>query len=96
MGPKYVLIRDNMAGVFFGELDTMDLAAGTWRLVSGRKIWHWRRAGAVEGVAVRGIDTEESNVTARAAGIVGRSLVQACDLTAEQYAALDSCPEWRP
>ncbi len=97
MGPQYVLIRDNMAGVFFGELDSLDLAAGTWTLSTARKIWSWSRAGAVEGVAVRGIDPIKSRVTARTSGPVsGRSLVQVVYLTDAEHAALDSVPEWRP
>jgi hypothetical protein len=92
---QYVLIRDNMAGVFFGELADMDLAAGTWTLKLGRKIHYWRRAGAVEGVAVRGIDPLGSRVTA-ACRVSGRAMVQVVYLTAEQHAALDAVPEWRP
>lgn len=90
-----VLIRDHMAGVFFGTLAEFDLKAGTWMLKGARKIHYWVRAGAVEGVAVRGIDQKQSRVTARV-DVAGRSMVQICLMSEEQYAALDACPEWRP
>ena len=92
----YALIRDNMAGVLFGELESYDLAAGTWTFKYARKIWAWERAAAVEGIAVRGIDPEASKVTARTGMQCGRALVQLVALTEAQFAVLDACPEWRP
>ena len=91
-----MLIRDHMAGVFFGELDTMDLATKTWTMRDARKIHYWRRAAAVEGVAVRGICPKDSRVTAKVGKVGGAWLVQFVEMTDEQFAALDAVPEWRP
>ena len=92
---KPVLIRDNTAGVFFGKLESMDLATGTWVLTEARKIHYWTQAGAVEGVAAHGIG-RDSRVTAEVSRISGRALIQAIDLTETQYATLRSFPEWKP
>lgn len=96
IGP--VLIRDNLAGVIVGQLVSYDLAAGTWTLAPGaRKIHYWRRAGAVEGIAVRGIDPNESRMTAPVSRVsVGRAMIQILGLTRSEYDSLMVTPEWRP
>jgi hypothetical protein len=91
-----VLIRDSSAGVMFGTLESVD--GKSWRLAAGaRKIHFWRRAGAVEGVAVRGIDPQASRVTAASSRpVVGFDAVQVIGLTEAEFATLNSVPEWRP
>lgn len=93
---RKALIRDNMAGVLFGDLVSIDLAAKTWTLKNARKIHYWSRAAAVEGVVVRGIDPVASKVTAAVTETAGAALVQVVYMTPDEYASLNSVPEWRP
>ena len=92
---KFVLVRDDLAGVFFGKCEALDMATGTWTLSTARKIHYWASAGAVEGVVVHGPGVS-SRVTATVTRIAGRTLVQVIECTSDEAAELMGQPEWKP
>lgn len=95
MQGKFVLIRDNMAGVFYGTCESIDLALGTWTLTDARKVHYWTGAGAVEGVVARGPKTG-SRITAKVSRVAGRTLVQVIECQPAEQAMLEGQPEWQP
>jgi len=95
MVSKFVLVRDSMAGVFYGVCESLDLTAGTWTLQDARKVHYWTGAGAVEGVVARG-PKSGSRITAKVTRVAGRTLVQIIECTPAERAVLEGLPEWQP
>ena len=91
---RFVLIRDNMAGVFVGTL--IAHSGKSWALASSRKIHYWTKAAAVEGIASFGPGPGSRVCPLRVPPVGGEELVQIIDLTAEEAAALMALPVWTP
>lgn len=92
----YVLIRDHMAGVFFGTLTEIDMANKTWTLEDARKLHFWAKAAAVEGVVARGPDPQRSRCTPAVALVSGATLAQVILCRPAERAVLEALPEWKP
>lgn len=91
---RYVLIRDNMAGVFVGLLTAH--VGKSWTLTSSRKIHYWTKAAACEGIATFGPGPGSRVCPLRVPPVGGEDLVQIIDLTIEEHAALMALPVWTP
>lgn len=92
---KFVLVRDDMGGVFFGVCEELCLKDGTWTLANARKVHYWTGAGAVEGVVARG-PKQGSRITAKVTRVSGRTLAQIIECTSAEQAVLEGQPEWQP
>lgn len=93
---KVVLVRDNRAGVLVGTLLAFDGASKTASLKNARKVWYWKGAAAVEGIAARGLDQKESKVTPVVAHVECCDVVQLVLCAKEGAASVMAAPEWRP
>jgi hypothetical protein len=51
----YVIVRCDRAGVFFGYLETTDLANGIVKMKQARRLWYWSGAASLSQLAVDGI-----------------------------------------
>lgn len=51
--PRYVVIRSNMAGVFIGELVTLNIACRSVSLRNSIRMWNWHGA-SLSQVALEG------------------------------------------
>ena len=91
---RFVLIRDNMAGVFVGLLTAH--ASKSWTLSGSRKIHYWTKAAAVEGIASFGPGPGSRVCPLRVPRVGGEDLVQILDLTPEEHATLMALPVWTP
>jgi hypothetical protein len=91
---RFVIIRDNMAGVFVGTL--IAHSGKSWTLTHSRKIYYWTKAAAVEGIASFGPGPGSRVCPLRVPPVGGEDLVQIIDLTAEEAAALMALPVWTP
>lgn len=54
----YVLIRSTNAGVFCGELESMD--GDECVLRNARRIWYWDGSASISEIAVKGVSKPES------------------------------------
>ena len=93
---KIVLIRDNMAGVYVGELAAIDVAADTAVLTGARQIWNWEGAAATPGIAARGIKHNGSRVGPPVSVISFGAVCAAIRCTAEAVESVMGAPVWAP
>jgi hypothetical protein len=91
---KKVLIRDNMAGIFITTLE--NIHGKGWVGGLSRKVFWWERAGAIEGIAVTGLDLEKSKLTIQTTSSAGKDLVQLCPVTDAIYNELMGAKVWNP
>ena len=49
-----VLIRSETAGVFFGKIESKDLASGIVKMSNARRIWYWTGAASLSQLAIDG------------------------------------------
>lgn len=89
---RYVVVRDNAAGVNVGYLVEYDLTAKTCVLRDARKIWYWEGRLSCHGIACKGIDQQKSKVDEVVPLVASTSVVEliACMPDAEEN--LRTCP----
>ena len=58
MKKQYVIVRSNMAGVFFGILESKN--GNEVELSKARKLYRWEGANTVEDLAVKGVSKPEN------------------------------------
>lgn len=95
IGTKVVL-RDHMAGVYMGELVSLDPVSGVTVLKNARQSHYWTGAAATPGLAVRGPKHDGSRIGPTVETIVGRSLVSVMPCTPEAVLQWTSAPVWTP
>lgn len=93
---KTVLIRDHRAGVLVGTLLSFDGPSKCAALSDARKIWFWKGAAAVEGIAARGLDHAGSKVGPSVVRVDCCDVVQMVLCTKEGAASVLTAPEWKP
>jgi len=93
---EIVLIRDNLAGIYVGVLDAIDVAEHTVVLRDARQVWRFAGAAATPGIAARGLDHEESRVGPVVECIALGDVVAAILCTPEGAASVFSAPVWAP
>ena len=91
---RFVIIRDNMAGVFVGTLVRHE--GKSWTLTSSRKVHYWTKAAAVEGIASFGPGPGSRVCPIRVPPVSGEDLVQILDITGTEHDALMGLPVWTP
>ena len=92
---KYVIVRDDRAGVHGGVLAAFDGPHKCATLTGARKIWYWSGAAATHGIAARGINHANSKVCPEVERVELCDVVEviACSPDGEQ--SVRTCPEWR-
>ena len=51
---KFVIVRADRAGVFFGKLKNYDAVTCTVELTECRRLWYWNGAASISQIAVLG------------------------------------------
>ena len=92
MKNKYVIVRSNLAGVFFGKLENQD--NGTITLLNARKIYYWTGAYTVEDIADKGV-AEDSKITVSINKIIILGADQINQCTDKAVKVLKSIPVWK-
>lgn len=91
---KTVIIRSNMAGVFFGTLAEQNVNEVT--LNNARKIYYWSGAACVEEISQNGIkNLEESRITMEVESIVIFDVCQILLCTDQAVENLKSAKAWK-
>ena len=97
---KNVIVRDNAAGVFCGTLADYkpgtDGRGGFSVINNARKIHYWEGAGAVEGLAVGGLNQSTSRVTPRVSTVETTDVVQIVACEPAGYESIMTTPVWSP
>ena len=93
---RVVVIRDNAAGVYCGQLESIDLAAKTWALSTARQAHYWTGAAATPGLAVRGPGKHGSRIGPVMEVICGADLVSVMPCTDASAKVWADAEEWRP
>lgn len=91
-----VVLRDHMAGVYYGELVSLDPVSGVTTLRRARQAHYWTGAAATPGLAVRGPRHEGSRIGPVVELMVGCSLVSIMPCTQEAKTQWESAPVWTP
>lgn len=90
MKNQYVIVRSNMAGVFFGILKERIGAEVT--LLKARKIYHWIGANTVEDIAVYGVSGDK--ITCEVDNMVILDVCQVLPCTQESILKIQNSPVW--
>ena len=90
----YVVLRSNIAGVFFGKL-LKATRPGYYRLTECRKVWSWENPNHVEGLALQGPALKGAQITDATRQDVrageGDQILRATQTAVEQFAKV---PPW--
>jgi hypothetical protein len=89
-----VLIRDDLAGVYVGTLDAIDVAAQTAVLTGARQVWSWEGAAATPGIAARGLAHAGSRVGPVTEVVALGKVCAAILCTPEGAASVMGAPVW--
>lgn len=91
----YVIVRSDMAGVFYGEVVEEEENGEIW-LRNARQLWGWVGAETCLDLSARGtVSPDQCKLTAPHPGVIGvtpDSGVYIC--TDEARASLDAVPHW--
>jgi len=90
---KAVLVRDNLAGIHVGTLESVD--GRTTVLTDARKVWYWVGAASAHGIAVHGIKNG-SKVCPTVARVESFDAVEIVTMTDEAAACVLGFAEWTP
>ena len=91
---KYVIVRGDRSGVFFGVME--DRSGSEVTLRKARKLWYWSGAAAVEQIAVDGVrNPDECKFTVTVDSIVITDAIQIIPCTEEAVRCIQGVPEWR-
>ena len=90
---NYVIVRSNMAGVFFGILKEKNGQELT--LEKARKFYYFSGANTVEDLANKGaLNKEECKLTSEVEEIILSEYVQILPCTKESISQIKSISEW--
>jgi hypothetical protein len=89
---RYVVVRDNKAGVYAGTL-LKSKTPGVTVLKNVRHIWQWTDRLSVSDIASRGVGNG-SKVATMAPRIELREVVSVSDCTAAAKASIESIVPW--
>jgi len=89
---KKVVVRADMAGVFFGTLKCID--GHDVVLTDARNIFEWEGAGNLVDIALRGIDKKCSKVTDVLSEVWIADVCETVPLTDEAVSNLEGQPVW--
>ena len=91
---KYVIVRDDKAGVFFGILSKKENNELT--LTEVRKIYHWSGANTVEDLAMFGVkNPEDCRITVKVPLIVLSNFNQILPCSEESIKSLGNVFVWK-
>lgn len=91
---KYVIVRADRAGVFFGILESKNGQEVTLKDV--RKIYYWDGACAVEQLAVDGTNRpEKCKLTVVVDSIAVEGVIQVLPCTDKSIESLKNVKEWK-
>lgn len=97
MSEEYVVVRANLAGVFFGKLSS-GIGASTIVLTDARRIWSWEGALCCVTLAVNGVGShgDECMVSPVATKIIIRSddVVEISWCSPNGIKSLSDLPAW--
>lgn len=89
---KYVIVRSNLAGVFFGKVKYIENT--TVILEETRKIYAWSGAATVSQIAVTGV-SKSSRITCKTHGLhLVNDIVELIEATPSAVKNLQEVPEW--
>lgn len=96
---KFVIVRSNEAGIFYGLLSELkeNKETGYYSVMlnNARRIWSWQGAATISELAVRGTSTpEECLVPAAVESIMIARVLEIIPLTQQAKDNLYSIPEW--
>ena len=91
---KYVVVRGDRSGVFFGILGKRKNQETT--LLNARKIFYWEGAGAVEELAVNGVGKPQNcKFTVWVEEITITDAIQVLPCTQKAIESLSAVNEWK-
>lgn len=91
---KYVIVRADRAGVFFGKLEAKNGQEVT--LSDVRKLWYWDGAAAVEEISQIGTKTPDNcKFTVTVPEMVIDLAIQVIPCTEESISVIKGVKEWK-
>ena len=94
MKGKYVILRADRAGVFFGKFEEKN--GQEVKLSDVRKLWSWEGANAVEQLALEGTKKpDDCQFTVTVDEMVIDGAIQVIPCTESAIHSIKSVPEWK-
>ena len=91
---KYVIIRADKAGVFFGILK--EKTGTTVTLTNARKLYYWRGANTVEQLSIDGsTDPENCKFTQYVKSMIIENVIQTIPCEEKAIKIIKSIKEWK-
>lgn len=94
VGPRYVIVRTQSAGVFFGELTSKVSTQVT--LKNSRRLWYWSGAASLSQLAIEG--TKNPSSCKFPAAVENHELlgvIEVLDTTVAAQTSINGVPVWK-
>ena len=89
------IVRTYSAGVFFGQVEHLDMAAQTAVLKNARRIWYWSGAASLSELAMRGTsDPGGCKFPTPVARVELAQVIEVLDVTSDAAKSIDAVKEW--
>jgi hypothetical protein len=91
---RIVLVRDHMAGIHVGTLESVDVSAKSCVLKNARKVWYWSGAASCHGIAASGLDQDKSKIAPSVELVVSTNVVEIVLCTEAGAKSVLESPVW--
>jgi hypothetical protein len=91
---KHVIVRADRAGVFAGEIESID--GSTVKLKDARRIWYWAGAASLSELAMRGTSKPKScKFPCAVASMIVFGVIEIIPTTEQAQKSMAEVPEWK-
>lgn len=91
-----VIVRCAAAGVFFGYIKALNMAAGVAEMISARRLWFWSGANSLSQLAVDGTKKpSECKFPVAVPSITLAGVIEIIKCTSEAEKSINGVPVWK-
>ena len=93
---KFVIVRADRAGVFFGKLKNYDAVTCTAELTECRRLWYWDGAASISQLAAEGtVAPQNCKFTVAVSMIVITGVLEIIECSSEAVNSINSVRLWK-
>ena len=91
----YKIVRTQNAGVFAGDLVTLDETSRVATLRDARRLWYWAGAASLSQLAVNGTSKPKLCKFPAAVQVQLFEVIEILDVTPEAQSSIEGVPVWQ-